>query len=138
MKVVLIGCGGDQKKGTYNAEDLYKGTIFKRNWKEADLIHRNAKKYIVSSFHGLLDPKQQICDYNVPYPKNKIALKAWAQGVVNSLLNKGFNPYTDELILYTLKDVGKAIVDCFPVLRYYEIISYGRYGRCSKIQGVKP
>ena len=127
--IILIQCGKSQKEGYHKAKDLYKSPIFKANWNEAEKDYPDAKKFIISSCHGLLDADKTLCRYDTPFPDKEADLEKWAQQVVAELLKRCFDPTKDKLIIYASKRVGLAIVNCFPILKEYVIISRGWYGK---------
>lgn len=135
--IILIQCGKSQKEGCHKAKDLYKSPIFRANWNEAEKDFPNDKKFIISSCHGLVDPNKIVCKYDTPFPDKEADLEKWAQLVVAELLKQGFDPTKEKLIIYASKRVGLAIVNCFPILNEYVIISRGWYGQKSITSGTK-
>lgn len=135
--IILIQCGKRQKEGCHKAKDLYKSPIFKANWNEAETEYPDEKKIIISSCHGLLEPDKTVCKYDTPFPDKEEDLEKWAQKVVDELLKRGFNPTKEKLIIYASKRIGFAIVNCFPILNEYVIISRGWYGQKSITSGTK-
>lgn len=136
--IVLIQCGKLQKEGCHKAKDLYSSPIFKTNWNEAEKEYPGTPKYIISSGYGLLDPEKEVNNYDTPFPDKETDLEKWAQQVVAELLKHGFDPTKEKLIIYASKRVGLAIVNCFPILKEYVIISRGWYGKKYITSGSKP
>ena len=136
--IVLVACGAQKSDSRQKAKDLYTGSIFKRNWKELQNEYPESEKYIISSKYGLVGADQLIDPYDQNYPDKEIDLDNWARQVVADLLKRGFDPLNDELVIYAAKRVGFAIINCFPVLKKYTIISFGWYGKKYVWSGSKP
>lgn len=86
--VTLVACCGKKKKGTHPAGEIYKSDLFK---KSAAYARRNGDAWgILSAKYGLLDPDDEIEDYDVTLndmPAEK--RKEWCEKVRRQLGSTG-------------------------------------------------
>lgn len=81
MKTIyLVGCVKTKRTGLHPAKELYLSAWFR---KVRDYVERRGEWFILSAKHFLLDPEQQIENYNLSlYELNAGERKEWAKQVI--------------------------------------------------------
>lgn len=90
--VVLIGCGKSKQEGSHPACELYTGALFRKQWQYAKQVLNPQEIYILSAKHKLLDPQQEIANYDETL--NNMSVKQrqeWANIVLTQMKSKGID-----------------------------------------------
>ncbi len=85
MDIILVGCVKTKQRGTHQAQDLYTSTLFRKRRQYVEL-KRPRRWFILSAKHGLLEPTDEIEQYDcyladLPYEERL----AWSRNVLTRL-----------------------------------------------------
>ncbi len=110
MNIVFVACCKQKNTGKMAARDLYASNLFKKSMAYAELIP-NAKIYILSAEHHLLDVDSEIENYDITL--NNLGVnkrRAWATKVIKSI-NEKTDPMHDKYVFLTGKSNYEFIVN---------------------------
>ena len=85
MKICIVSCVKNKKKGTHKAKDLYTSSLFKKSMQYAEDLCDET--YIYSAKHGIIKPDKKIKSYDVtigslPWQKRNILKEKVAKTLI--------------------------------------------------------
>ncbi|MBM7023462.1 DUF6884 domain-containing protein [Treponema sp. Marseille-Q4523] len=88
-KIVLISCSKEKEPGKHRAEDLYIGSLYKKELAYAKHVIKPDMIFILSDKYHLLELSTEVSDYKGMFKQQPAAeRKKWAQKVLASLKEK--------------------------------------------------
>ena len=88
-KIVLISCSKEKEPGKRRAEDLYIGSLYKKELAYAKHVLKPDMIFILSDKYHLLELSTEVSDYKGMFKQQPAAeRKKWAQKVLASLKEK--------------------------------------------------
>ena len=101
--VVLISCSATKdelsKQQPMEAKDIYKGQLFQKSYRYAELKYKDNPIFILSAKYGLLEPSEKIPYYNQYLGDfSKDQLEKWGTAVIHGLDNKNISRTLPEYV----------------------------------------